>query len=773
MMARTVTMAAVLAIGFSVAARAAARDMPVNTWVRVADTPSDVLGREVPPGRSANWAYVPDTGKFYRYGGYTPRYSNALDEFDPKTGAWRRLFADDENYPDDRPGGAAEALVTWDPQRKVVWIAGGMASGQTGALGIWKFDPKTGAFEMESPSVHENVRRLAFDWRRGLFVAAGGRNHTPVYSLETGKWESRRTQPSPEERWIAHWPLVYHEASGKIVLVKSNGEVWALDTEAFAWEQLHDGQKAPVPPSENHTRRVFTIAYEPQSATIMLHGGSDGGRDERFGRKTVWNDTWFFDLETGIWTEIGTPGPTPLVSVSRDKHVPAIAYRTALAYDSDRKAMTLSDPDLGVWAFRYAPGRPAGTEKAGCDEPYIEIGRAARERPPIPGPQDIFRETPPDLNPRIAGLPDNTAVSLDSGGFSGTEIPWDYDREHGMFVKYGGCNNTVARYWRGYGNDLSYYDPRTETFHVRRAGDVSGADRPGTGCTRSIVYDSHRKLFWFYGGASGAPGTPQAAGWPARRGTWAYSFAEDKFSFMEPDGESGRGPGEHNCYLVYDPHHRIIVAPEEGRTWVFDTRTAVWTLRDTPGSPSAMISNYTRLVYVRSLKGTLRVAVVPTGRTSAERPAEARSASEAAGNDTVFWKQIRKGGEWSEWTHRTLLYDHAAGDWRDLKPEGQPNFRNNKYGLAYDIVNDVVLLIGGNINWNGPVVEDIWAYVVRENAWVKLAPEGDAVPYGENLQAVYDPRHNATLIRSDRGNRIAAYRYKRGELPQGFLDTQP
>jgi hypothetical protein len=338
-----------------------------------------------------------------------------------------------------------------------------------------------------------------------------------------------------------------------------------------------------------------------------------------------------------------------------------------------------------------------------------------------------------------------------------------------VFVKVGGCGNNLNPYWGGYGNDFSYYDPRTETLHVRRTMDVSGADRPGTGCTRSIVYDTHRRLVWFYGGASGSPGTPQAASWSGRRGTWSYDWEKDRFTLRSPEGESVAGPPGHACYMVYDPAHRCIVAPGEGKTWIFDTRTAAWSVRETPSSPSEMV-NYTRLVYLHSLKGILRMAEVPTGRRAAEKPPEVRSAREAAGKETVFWKEVRKGGEWSEWTQKTLLYDYAKNEWRDLKPRGTPTFRNNKYGFAYDIVNDVALLVGGNIGWNGPAVPDIWAYVVRENAWVKLEPQGDAIPYGQNLRVVYDPRHNATLIGSDSGFRIVAYRFKRGELPEGLME---
>ena len=86
-----------------------AAEVPVNVWTRVADAPGDALGREVPPGRGATWEYAPTTRKFYRYGGYTPRHSNAMDSFDPVSLQWERVVQEDENYPGDRPAGVTEA----------------------------------------------------------------------------------------------------------------------------------------------------------------------------------------------------------------------------------------------------------------------------------------------------------------------------------------------------------------------------------------------------------------------------------------------------------------------------------------------------------------------------------------------------------------------------------------------------------------------------------------------------------------------------------------
>ena len=72
---------AVLAVGLAAMPLLAAEpsSIPANTWVRLADCPGDAVGREVPPGRAATWCCEPTGTVFLRYGGYTPRFSNAMD----------------------------------------------------------------------------------------------------------------------------------------------------------------------------------------------------------------------------------------------------------------------------------------------------------------------------------------------------------------------------------------------------------------------------------------------------------------------------------------------------------------------------------------------------------------------------------------------------------------------------------------------------------------------------------------------------------------------
>jgi len=174
---------------------------------------------------------------------------------------------------------------------------------------------------------------------------------------------------------------------------------------------------------------------------------------------------------------------------------------------------------------------------------------------------------------------------------------------------------------------------------------------------------------------------------------------------------------------------------------------------------------YEILVYVNSKKGFLRIASVPTGKTSKEKPPEAKTAEQVAGKELTFWSQNQKTKDWNEHGLRTYLYDPVANKWTDLNAANPPPYRGSKYGLAYDPKNDVVLLVGGAIGWNGPHCKDMWLYDVKANAWTKLDPKLDGAKpnevftcSGENLMASYDTRHEVFIFRA---GALWAYRYKK------------
>lgn len=736
------------------AAAACASEIPANTWVRLADCPGDAEGREVPPGRASTWAWCPPLQAFLRYGGYSPRFSNALDAFDPASKAWTRIVAEDENYPADRPAGACEALITWDETRACMWIAGGLSTTPSGERGIWRYDPVKRSFAKEAPLM--GAGRLAFDAKNGLFIAAptaysnGDKGITQVYSLASGKWERKTTNPLPQECYRGNFQMTWDGASGKTIAVgaiKDRFEAWAYDATTSTWEVLasEDG-----PPG----RAICALAYDPGAKQVMLFGGSDGQYGEYIDKARVWNDTWYLDVAAKKWREIKTPGPTPLTSLRRGKPTIELTYRLGLAWNPQSRCMALMDPDLGVWQFRHDADAPPGKDcQAGGFTPVV--GAAARNAP-AKGPPEIRRTLPSPLNPRLVELPDNTLMPL-KGSIVGDEIAWGYDKDAGVLIKYGGCGNGASPYWSHYGNDLALYDPGTESVLYRRVGDVSGQARPANGCTRLVTYDAKRKLSWFFGGVASGPYAPYPPGTP--EGYYTYDAQLDRFTLVRSTGSGAN----QNCHMVWSPDHDLAINPAERATQVFDFATAAWSSRPSAECPGPMYV-YQRLAYVASKRAFLRLVDGATGRTSAEKPADALSAKDAAGKAQTYWSEDKAAKLWREKSLRTFLYDPSANTWTDLKPAVSPPFRDSKYGLVYDAKNDAVILVGGDIGWNGPACNDMWAYSVTGNEWSRIEPQyapesKQRVNFQEAMMSDYDSRHNVIIFRSARV--VWAYRYRK------------
>lgn len=714
-----------------------AQEIPANTWVRVADCPGDEIGREVAPNRGATWAYCPPLKGFVRYGGYTPRFSNALDLFDPLTKKWTRIWGEDENYPETRPGGGMAWMVQWDESKKLMFIGGGRATSYTGSRGIYSFDPATFAFKAITTELPKGAISLAYDAKTETFVASPGSksdipNTTWVYSLKVGKWEKKATNPCPQDTWLGGYPLVYHEAIGRVMAVGNFEKkicVWSFDSVNFKWEKL-TAENGPT------GRNLFTVAYDPIQKIIITYGVSPDGRSPN-----QLNDTWAFDPATLEWKEIATPGPTMLKNTDNGFNGRnELVFCSALSFDPLNKRMVMADPDLGVWAIRYDPKEPMGKDSQ--NNGYIPKLLAAIKNPPAKPAEnreveakEIRLTLPSPLNKRIVDMPDNSMIALGAGQkLHGHEIGWTYDSDAGVFIKYGGCGNGSNPYWQGYSNSLLIFDPGTERVYTRRVADIAGANRPSTGCTRSVTYDAVQKVTWFFGGVGSGPycgGTYSSS--------YSYDIAKDLFI-----GNSQKWPGElgnPGCFVQYSPDHDLAFYFRTNIAWMFNGKTPEWNKKPTTSGPAANGQVYGRIAYIKSKKLFFVLGI--SGQI-----ADAKKDIP----DTL--------------ANQTYTFDPVTLAWNDLKAENQPPARQSKFGLAYDSKNDVILLIGGGTSWNFGLRKDMWIYHVKENKWEEIKPtptDGlkEVIQFDDGMQCDYDSRHNAFLIVGNSGNGVFAYRYKK------------
>ena len=684
-----------------------------NTWTFIAPSAGDAEGREVPPGRGSTWAFDPLHQTLLRFGGFTPRFSNALDAFELSTSTWRRLLAEDENYPTDRPGGGTMWGMQYDPSRQVIWFSGGRATGYSGNHGLWAYKLDTQTFERYVDELPAGVNRLTLDVAHNIFVASPGTGNshprrTQIFDLETREWQSLSTPECPQSTWHANYPAVYDERLQSVVVLASledepNVSAWRFDASAKQWERLSTNEGPPA-------RQWFATAYDPRHGVIMVHGIHSGtGLINEGGL----NDTWVLDTASRTWRELTTPGPTPMLS--NDK--PVTTFRTALTFIEPLNRFYLFDADLGVWAFQYEPDAPLGAQAATSGF-SPEVSDAAA-RSPAQGPAEIRLNLPSPLNPKITQLGNNRWVRLEGGRPPGDEVGWWRDKDLGVLVKYGGCGGGSNPFFGGYGNSLSFYDPGTERWYARRVSDISGANRPGTGCTRSVFYDSFQRSFWFFGGASSGPYCPTRTDTPVS--AYSYDLSSDRFS-PHVMAESAPQPG---CNLGFSDDLGISILPDDTSTWHFDPTVPSWQRIPTTQAPPRPYT-YQRIAWVRSIHAFVMLTTAEDGASN-----------------------------------RTFAYDPTTRQWRDLNSTNQPPFRTSKYGLVYDTRNDVVLLFGGGVSWNAGWRHDVWAYLPTENRWQELTlpAQSGLVPVVEDaMHSAYDERYNAVFLAL--GTDVWAYRYR-------------
>lgn len=140
---------------------------------------------------------------------------------------------------------------------------------------------------------------VVYDSRRDQLIVVGG------YGGDNGTWFLRMNglpqwtrrdiaMPAPDENDRA----VYDAASDRVVLIKSNMDVWALDLgNPVAW--------APINVSGKPRERIhYSVAYDGQRHRLLVFGGI-GGAD-------YLNDAWALSLDApNAWVNIAAPGGAP------------------------------------------------------------------------------------------------------------------------------------------------------------------------------------------------------------------------------------------------------------------------------------------------------------------------------------------------------------------------------------------------------------------------------------------------------------------------------
>jgi hypothetical protein len=755
----------------------------VCTWVKLADPPRDIAGRESPPGIDGAWVYVPEWKGFLLYGGCSPTYSNEGWFFDPDKKHWTLLWPHDALVRDegskewrvllprdmvwslDRPGPARAHGLAYDSSRHQLVFFGGHPSADyarnsgpdprltreswlgPAKLGTWTFDPATAKFKHLTEAGPAGIVRGVFDPVNQLVVAMPVRkgphaqNPEPpgitwVYSPTNAKWEARTSEASP--RPFAHSGFAYDSKAKKCVYFNGYGETWTYDAGKDVWTNMKPTRSPPP-------RRHAALCFDEARGATILHGGVHGrSGPEAFSIHRSHNavhlaDTWSYDAAANEWTEL-QPATAP---------VAASTARDLAAYDPDRRSIVVYDLATGVWALRFDGADPAAVQ---ATLPKFLVGAAAAPRPPRKPPVD---STIKAWQEKLKNVPDNTWLDL------GIPVPAQgcknisFDPANHCLVMLGGCGGPMFATAddSGYNNQVWLLDMEVGKYALRRAHHVWGpldtefrSTRMGPGCTRGSCFDSLHNVLWTSGGN----------GWSGIGTTHlqTYNVATDRFGLCAPaapwnDGECGM--------FVHDSKNDLLIYTDGRRnqkTYIYDPKKRTWT----DGGPVPLTTDETLTMFSNRVYDPELgvVAIFPTGKD---------------------WKigdpPPAKGLRLEQLAMRTFAYDVKARKWRDLAPKDQDKVPYcGMPGVAYDSKNRVILMLKsdhGDIQPLDPKVPygTLWVLDLASNAW---KPATTGPPAKLNLASMaYDAKLNLAICRfGHRG--LWVYRYQGGCPVDAFTE---
>ena len=547
---------------------------------------------------------------------------------------------------------------------------------------------------------------MAYDSKADRVVLFGGTsgatdlNDTWTYDFDANTWKNWNpsTKPSARNRHA----MAYDIQSDRVILFGGStgaatlADTWSFDLGRNTWTNLNPGTR-PSP------RYRSAMAYDAQSDRVVLFGGTADG-------KTVFADTWTYDLETNTWTNMN-----PAIR-------PPARYRHAMAYDAKSDRVILfggndNTTDLGdTWAYDVntntwtnlnpptSPGGrsyPAMAYDSESDRTILFGGTGARvydDTWAYDRNTNTWTNLVPPRRPLARSYP---AMAYDSqsdrvvlfGGTSGASDlgdTWAYDVNTNAWTDMNPATRPSSR-----GRDAMAYNSRGDKIVLFGAPDVSTlsdtwvfdlglnrwtnknpAVRPPGRSDFALAYDARADRVVLFGGMAAAP----------LDDTWAYDLANNTWTNMNP---VSRPSSRLRHAMVYDSaSSRILLfggsngTNELNDTWAYDLANNTWTNRNPASQPSTRSRH-------------------------------------AMAYDAQSDRVVLFGGSGGGVVTSTWIYDFVNNSWTNRVPSPRPPWRY-QHTMTYDSRADRILLFGG---FNGTsAFDDTWAYDVESNTWTNQNP---------------------------------------------------
>lgn len=402
--------------------------------------------------------------------------------------------------------------------------------------------------------------------------------------------------------------------------------------------------------------------------------------------------TWIYNLTSDCWT-----------AMYPDPH-PQWGSGSSIVYDSINDAIVLfsgrmnAKPDE-TWTYNLSNNSWTNMNPPSSPPP-LDVNDMVFDK--VTGECIVFTGKTDDI--WTYNLTKNTWIDkIHAAPPARNDYSIAYDESMGVVILYGGFDG--ANYY----NDTWWYNASTNTWTNKTS--IGG---PQARAYQTMAYDSLNKMTVIFGGINET----------ARFGdTWTYDAAGNTWSNKIPSilpwgrfGHSMVGDDNLDLIMMFGGSTGDIGSPWND-VWLFDVSRNEWTNRHPFPAPPERA--YQSMVY-DSKDG---IFILFGGR----------SRDNSCLNDT-----------WS--------YDARTDTWTDLSPPDGPSGRY-RHSMAYDRINDVVVLFGGNDGKQ--CLGDTWLYNYSSNSWIEKNPTPAPAP-DDLHQMAYDEASGLTVLASSNGT-IWAY----------------
>ena len=436
----------------------------------------------------------------------------------------------------------------------------------TDGANTWTYRMSDGSWTDMKPAYPPPVRRLhsvAYDSVNDRMVLYGGldppssnyKNDTWTYDISTNTWQEMSPAASPPKGVLG--PMVFSQASGESIFFDGvSSETWTYNLTSNRWINRTYGYH----PSYRHS---YSMSYDDWGKKIVLFGGF-GGYASSPG--SIYNDTWWYDVETHIWINKTTMGG-PQARMYHMAVYDGMNKKTVLFGGVNRTARFADtwayDTGTNTWANKVPTSFPYGRRNhAMVYDPHcgvsVMFGGDVGDNPATVLTAEYLNDVwlyNSSLNSWTNRQPSPAPAGRVGPGMV-------YDGGRGQIIMFGG-EDTYGRLL----NDTWTYDVDAD-----RWTELHPQGAPPGRYLHSMAYDDANGEVVIFGG------------WNDRyplADTWTYEYSSNTWKEMAPP--QSPPPGHMNGF-AYDGASGLSVlsGSSDNMTWTYNASAGCWSANDSP-----------------------------------------------------------------------------------------------------------------------------------------------------------------------------------------------